>query len=614
MRSISDFVCRSNRGLALVAVLVLLGMAAGSVAAPRPNPTLLQRRAQRWRRLGAPVARIHFAGNRTFDRSDLLAYMELRESGFFGVSHYTAGRMETDIATLQRFYETQGFLDARVLVEDLLYSDDGLSVEILIGIYEGDRWSVSDVSFDGNSAVTEGELRALLTLAPGGPFLWNYLEADRRAILDEYAGRSYLDARVGQEVVRNDDERSVSVSYSVVERSRATIKNIRVIGAAKTRDYVIEREMKFSPGEFFDPDRIGETQAGLYSTGLFNSVWIEPAAADTGRPSKTLDVRLSERPSGLFGFGIGYAAIDRFRVSSSVSNANVQGQAIRLTAGGRVSETVRSAELSLGDPWFLGVPVAVDVRSKYEWSEDPYRTEQEEGSFVLSKQLRKGISVELGYEFARNLVFEAPDTEEEELGANYTSDVLAAVTYDTRDDVFDATSGAFARAEFMLASKSLGGTNDFTRTDVFLRGFSEVKSGKVAALSVRLGWLHSQADGAGVPLSERYFAGGEGSVRGFERSSLGPLDESGDPLGGRALVELRAEARFPLYKRLRAVAFVDAGQVYQDFSSARLDDAAIGAGFGLRYATRVGVFRLDVAYPASESGPAQFYFSIGQAF
>jgi len=256
----------------------------------------------------------------------------------------------------------------------------------------------------------------------------------------------------------------------------------------------------------------------------------------------------------------------------------------------------------------------VDGTASYEWvDEDAYEAETSHGGFILTKSFGSAASVEGGYEFERTVVLETAE-ETGELGANYTTDIVGAVTYDTRDDILNSRRGMLARVEGELASSKLGGTNDFLKTELQWRGYLEVLPRKVAAFSARAGWIKPQGTGNGVPVNERYFAGGEGSVRGFGRNTLGPTGEDGDAKGGRGVIELRAEARFPLYRGLRMVAFVDAGQAYEDFDAITRAGLAVGAGGGLRYATRVGVIRLDVAAPVTEPGRTQIYFGVGQAF
>lgn len=616
MRSDSGFAPHSSRRRALRAscvALLFFALAASESPAYGPHPRLLRLRRERAARLEPSIDEIVFVGNDTFDEKTLARYMETRESWFLGTRRYSARTLRKDLLNLERYYTTQGFLDAEVAVGEMRVSRDSSSVEILIDVREGARWTVTGTSFEGNEAIGDDELRGAVEVVAGGPLLTNALESDRRRLLAEYAARSFLDARVKQDVVLDEERKEAEIRYSIVEREPASVGAIEIQGNEKTREYVVRREIEFEPGELFDYEKVGDSQAELYRTGLFHSVWIEPDPADTGKAVKNVIVRVNERPSGSLELGVGYAAIDGFEIGGRVVDRNVQGQSVRLGLDARFSELARTARVTVTDPWFLGVPLAVDVVGGYEHhDEESFLAETSGGRFVLTKTFTPSLSVSGGYEFERTVVIEAVEGAEEE-GANYTSDLLLALTHDTRDDILNARRGALARGEVSFASSRLGGTNDFVRTELELRGYKRLHRRTVGAAALRVGWIKSQG-GGGVPVNERYFAGGEGSVRGFDRNTLAPLGPEGDPRGGRAIVELRAEARFRVLGGFGVAVFADAGRAYYDLRSSRIDELAVGAGGGLRYETRIGVLRLDVAAPLTERGPARLYVSVGQAF
>ncbi|MBM3308299.1 MAG: BamA/TamA family outer membrane protein [Candidatus Eisenbacteria bacterium] len=621
MPSASGPVCCSSRravgGNALLALAGVLAVAAclaaapGPAAAGSPNPVLERWRVERIRRLGPLVRAVHFVGNETFSERELLTYMRTTPGGLFRAVHHSRGTLDRDLANLERFYRSQGFLEATAGLEDIALAADGLSVELLVGIDERDRWRVTAVVFEGNRALDEALLRSVISVREGDPLLSEALAADRDAVLSEYARRSYLDARVEQTVERDDDARSATVRYAVVERDPATIGGIAIEGALKTRDHVLEREFRFAVGRLFDVNEIGETQAALYRTGLFNSVRIEPAPGDTGRPERRLLVRVRERPSVRLDLTAGYAVLDGYEAGFEVSNRNLQGQATTAGLRARVSEFVREAEASVGDPWFLGVPLAVSAGARYAWrDESAYAAETVGLDAGASKRFGRSLTLMGGYTFERTVVLET--VEGGGLGANYTSNVTVGASHDTRDDILNARRGAFAGARVDVASSRLGGTNNFVRTEVFARGFAPVGGRVVGGLALRFGWIRP-GEGGGVPVNERYTAGGDGSVRGYDRNSLGP-SAGGAAVGGLALLEVRAEARVRVWRGFSVVAFADAGQAFAETDAVRLDGLAVGAGGGLRYDTRIGVLRFDLAAPVTEPGPSAFYVGVGQAF
>jgi outer membrane protein insertion porin family len=578
------------------------------------DPSLVRRRQERIRRLGPLVEEVRFAGNETFEREALLQYMETIESGFFRRVHYDYGMLSNDLDNIERYYAVKGFLTAQAVLEDLDLSADSLHVRLLIGVYEGPRWTIESVEFEGNSVLSDSLLVERTQLSPGEPLLSQALDRDLGSVLDEYARRSYLDARVDQSVERDDVGHTASVRYDIVERHQSHIDSVLLRGTTRTRDFVLRREIIPVPGDLFDPDEIGETQASLYKTGLFNAVWVEPDRADTGLVGKDLIVGVRERPAGAFDISVGYAAIDGPEVAASVENRNLRGQATRLRFEGEYSEPKRLVRVSVADPWFLGLPVSGDASFSYERTdEQSYVAEDFGGSLFLSKGLTPALSVEGGYTYERTIVFDVTETLEN-IGKSYTTDILLAATYDSRDDVLDPRRGWYARASVDLASSRLGGTNDYIRTDLALSGYRRWTHGRVLAGSASVGWIGPLGSSFEVPASELYLAGGAGSVRGFDRNSLGPEGEGGDAVGGRALAVVRAEVRFPVAGPVSGAVFADAGQVYEVLSSLRADELAVGAGLGLRYDSPFALLRLDVASPVTDDYRPAWYLGVGQAF
>ncbi|MBD3368450.1 MAG: outer membrane protein assembly factor BamA [Candidatus Eisenbacteria bacterium] len=595
-------------------LILLVSLAALEAAAAPIDPSLVKRRRERRRRLGPLVEELRIAGNETFDRDTLLEYMETVESGLFGGVHYDYGTLTGDLDNLERFYAVQGFLGASAVLEDVELSADSLRVRLLIGIYEGPRWRITDIAFEGNEVLPDSLLRASTELERDDPLLSRALDRDWRSILDEYARRSYLDARVEQKIERDDTEHAAQVTYEIVERHRAFIDSILLRGNDRTRDYVVRREIIPRPGDPFDPDETGRTQAELYETGLFHAVWVEPDPADTGLVKKDLIVGVRERPAGALDLSMGYAAVDGIEVGGQIENRNLQGQATRLRLEAEYSEPSRHGRVSVADPWFLGFPVSGELSFMYERNDEgTYVAENFGGSFFLTKALTPAVTVEGGYTYERTIVFDVTETLEN-VGESYTTDVLLAATYDSRDDVLNAKRGAFARTAVDIASSRLGGTNDYLRTDVTLSGYKEWTHDRVIAGSFTVGWIGPLGSDFEVPASELYLAGGVGSVRGFDRNSLGPEGEGGDAVGGRALMVSRAEVRFPIAGPVTGALFGDAGQVYEHLQSVRLDELAVGAGLGVRYDSPFALFRLDFASPVTDDFRVAWYLGIGQAF
>jgi outer membrane protein assembly factor BamA len=123
--------------------------------------------------------------------------------------------------------------------------------------------------------------------------------------------------------------------------------------------------------------------------------------------------------------------------------------------------------------------------------------------------------------------------------------------------------------------------------------------------------------GTFVPTSERFYAGGSTTVRGFEQYALGPIGLDGKPTGGDALLILNNELRFPLIGIVDGVTFLDVGNVFQRTKDFSFTDLRKGAGVGVRVRTKWVLVRGDYGFvldPRAGEQRSRFYFSIGQAF
>ena len=123
--------------------------------------------------------------------------------------------------------------------------------------------------------------------------------------------------------------------------------------------------------------------------------------------------------------------------------------------------------------------------------------------------------------------------------------------------------------------------------------------------------------GGDVPTSERFYAGGSTTLRGFEQNAVGPIGVNNVPAGGNAVFVVNSELRMPLVRFLDGALFVDIGNVYPTISDFSLTDVRESAGVGIRIRTPWILLRSDYGWvldPRPGERRSRFYFSIGQAF
>ena len=185
---------------------------------------------------------------------------------------------------------------------------------------------------------------------------------------------------------------------------------------------------------------------------------------------------------------------------------------------------------------------------------------------------------------------------------------------DPRDDPFDARRGWFHSSLLEYSATALGSDLPFAK--YLLQQYYYRPTGPVTLASALRFGVAAAFDDQELIRSERFFAGGGNSVRGYDEDSLGPTGFFG-PTGGNSLLELKQEVRFPIAWWFRGVGFVDAGNVFATLGDVALGDLKVGAGLGLRVDTPFALLRFDYGFALNRDPGApkgRFFFSLGQAF
>ena len=161
-------------------------------------------------------------------------------------------------------------------------------------------------------------------------------------------------------------------------------------------------------------------------------------------------------------------------------------------------------------------------------------------------------------------------------------------------------------------------TSTFARSIARYKVFAQLNRSTVLASALEVGWMDYFGKSDDIPLTERFYAGGPGSLRGFRYQRVGPVDDDGEPLGGRFSIVWNAlELRRAIYKMVGAVAFLDVGNVWRDIADAGIDDVRLDVGTGIRLATPIGIVRVDYGVNLdrrNDEPRSQVYFSMGHAF
>lgn len=588
---------------------------------------------------------------------------------------FVEGRLTTAAAAIRAFYLQQGFTAAAV---DVATNERGgaeapgrVAVEIVVR--EGPRTRVGSIGLDGNTVLTDTALRAVMKVAPGDPYYEPAVAADRDAVLVEYLNHGYAGTTVAVDTPFSADRRTIDLRYRIAEGPQVIVDHVIVVGNTRTSDETIRRELLLQPGKPLGLADVIESQRRLSALGLFRRVRITEAAhGDDQRRDIIVTVEEASRTTLAYGAGIeliprlglgaGARAVQRYdlapRGSFEIGRRNLWGRTRSVNLFTRVSLRPRGESIESPGPSKYGLneyrvvgtyreigafdsnaDVAVNafteqaIRSTFNFRRQGLTGE-------VLRRLTPSVRFTGRYSIGRTSLFEARIPQADRLLVDRLFDqvrlssVTGSIYRDTRDDPLDPARGLLLGSDTELAARSIGSQVGFAKTFVQALWFRTVSRQRhvVVATAARLGLARGfsrEVDGQPVtedlPASERFFAGGSTTVRGFALDRLGApgtISQTGFAQGGSALLVLNLELRAPVWRDLGMVGFLDAGNVFARVSDFDLSELRVSPGLGLRYRSPIGPIRVDVGFklrrrelsPGNFEGQTAFQISVGHAF
>jgi len=583
----------------------------------------------------AKIKEIHITGNKVFSESTLLGLFDLDTGGWLSwytkSDRYSRTKLNADIETLRSYYLSRGYLEFKVDSTQVAISPDKQSIAVTVNITEGERFVVSGVKLEGNYLGKDEEFKSLVTIKPGEAYNADRVAETTKAFTDYFGSFGFAFARVEATPEIDRVNNRVAFVLQAEPSRRAYVRRINVAGNNRTRDEVVRREFRQFESSWYDGDKIRLSRDRVDRLGFFTDVAMETQEV-TGTPDQVdLTVSVVEKPTGNLQLGAGYSSSDSLSLMFGIKQENVFGSGNYLGVEVNTSKSNRQLVLSTIDPYFTadGISRTIDV---YDRTSKPLSGQG--GDYSLKT---RGASIRFGVPFT--------ETDTVYFGSGYESltivpGTLLPVSYqtyanqfgnksdsipltvgwsrDNRDSALVPTTGRYQR---VYGDWGVAGDIKFVRANYQIQQYIPLNKQFTIALNGELGWGKG-LNGQPYPLFKNYYSGGLGSVRGFEQGSLGPRDASNLATGGPKKLTLNAEVIAPFPgagndRTLRLYGFVDAGNVFGEKESYRVNDLRASAGLGISWISPVGPLRIAYALPLRKQPGdkiERLQFQIGTSF
>ncbi len=580
------------------------------------------------------ISEIRVSGNKAFSESTLKGLFDLNVGGWLNfytkADRYSRAKLDADLENLRAYYLNRGYLEFTVESTQVAISPDKQDITITINIKEGQPYTVTGVKLEGEYLGKEEDFKTLVLIKPGEPYRAEAVSQTTRAMTDRFGTFGYAFAKV--EARPEVDRANATVSITIVAdpARRVYIRRINVAGNTRTRDEVVRREFRQFESSWYDGRKIKLSRDRADRLGYFSEVTVDTSEVPGTADQVDMTIAVKEKPTGNLQLGAGFSSADKLSLSGSIKQENIFGSGNYLGLELNTSKFSRTMVVSTVDPYFTvdGISRAIDVF---------YRTQRPVNSQGESYELvTPGASLRFGVPFSEydtvyfGLGIERTQISGSNLPLTYRiyraqfGDTSTAVplslgwSRDSRDSALVPNAG---RLTSLNLDWGIAGDTRYLRTIAKFQQYIPLSRQFTLGFNTDVGWGKGLGDHP-YPIFKNFYAGGLGTVRGFDQNSLGPVDVTGAFIGGNRRFNLNSELYLPVPgtgndRTLRLFVYADIGNVWGEREQLTVASLRASAGVGLTWVSPVGPLKLSYGSPIRKEPNdriQRLQFQIGTAF
>lgn len=535
----------------------------------------------------AKVKTVIFEGLRAATKTEMLNVMSTREwIPWYGlVTRFKLPSIASDAGVLKREELTndverikevllnKGYFNVRVGQPSVDLTEDQKWFIVSYHITEGEPFTIGEVGFRGNTVYEDPELREGLRIKEGEIFQRAKIRDEITRITDLYGSKGYSFAEVMPNVNPNNEERTVNLFFNIKEGEMMRIRQINIYGNDKTRDNVIRREIRVDEQDVIDTASLKRSFQRLNNLNFFETVEILPAQV---APDKVdLNVRVKEKPTGMFSLGGGFSTLDRLVAIADITQGNLGGYGYMGRIRGQLGQRRSLGSITFRNPYLYDSLTSLQIDGYSSLTNYlSYLEQRTGGNVTLGRWLSEYVTGSISL-FGEQITFSSPQAGLcpdlvpivcRQIGTRSSTGFRTSMFRDTRDYYLDPRSGWRLGGGFDVGTPYLGGTNNFIKYYVDVIKVTPLPLDMRLSLRTRFGEVKALG-GTQIPLNERFFVGGINTMRGFSFGRAGPtVPTTYAPFGAAKQLIFNAELIFTVSAeaKLNGVLFFDYGKGFDD--------------------------------------------------
>ncbi|AXQ22238.1 outer membrane protein assembly factor BamA [Acinetobacter wuhouensis] len=671
----------------------------------------------------AKVFDINVIGNTVFSDDDIKQAFAVKESGWLSVlsrnDRYAREKMSASLESLRALYLNKGYINFDVNSSNLNLSEDKKHIFIEVSVNEGEQFKFGESKFLGDALYKPDELKALQIYKDGSTYSQEKVNAVKQLLLRKYGNAGYYYAEVNVVPEINNETHIVDLNYYINPGQQVTVRRINFKGNTKTADEVLRREMRQMEGALASNEKIDLSKVRLERTGFFSKVDIKPTRVPNTPDQMDLDITVEEQHSGTSTLAVGYSQSGGITFQAGLSQTNFMGTGNRVAIDLSRSETQDYYNLSVTDPYFTIDGVSRGYNMYYrktklndDYNVNNYVTDSIGGGITFGYPIDENQNISAGLNIDQTKVTTGAYV------STYVRDYLLAnggksthtSSYCPTDDKGQSQLEEITEKDPTTGKDVVTGTKCKVPEETYKDAFE----GKYLTYNLNLGWSYNTLNrpmfptkgtshrvnaeialpgsdveyqkvtydaqtyfplghdfvwrgygklgyGNDLPFYKNFYAGGFGSVRGYDNSTLGPRypgvtynerktkDYDPEEVGGNALIQFGTELALPVpfkgdwARQIRPVIFAEGAQVFDTNCSTATGDLYLdgsktptdakqyckdnydfdfnnmrySVGVGFTWITMIGPLSLSYAYPLNDKQGDEtknIQFEIGRTF
>lgn len=580
------------------------------------------------------VKSIRFVGNKNYSDGKLRSIISTKESAWYkflsSSDRYDSDRLSYDQDLLRNFYKSQGYADFNILSALAELSNDKDSFFITFTVEEGQRYRIEGTDILSSIRnFDETILEDSLTYDIGDWYDADEIKDTVQKMTNQLGDLQYAFVDVRPDIRKDRETQKVTVVFVISETPRVFVERINVNGNIRTLDKVLRRELEVVEGDPFNRSKISKSEQNIRNINFFENVNLRVSQGSA--PDKTVvDIDVQEKSTGELSIGAGFSSSDGPLADIRIRERNLLGRGQDLLLSTVIAGAKSQIDFSFTEPYFLDRDISAGIDlfhvTRDLQDESSYDQKRTGGSIRIGYPLSENWRQTIRYKISRNEITDVGSDASrfirDQEGKRTTLALSQRLFYDTRDSSVLTTSGTTYWLDTEIAG--LGGDAKYVSAKTGASYHHPLADRWTINVLGEIGGIQAYGD-ADVEINERFFLGGS-TLRGFERSGVGPRDKStDDSLGGNFFYRGSIETTFPLglpkELGIKGHAFSDFGSLWEidETGSGIFEESSLRAtaGLGLSWRSPFGPIRLDFAIPylkESFDEEEHFRFDFGTRF